>query len=239
MHQSKNRSKSKNYKLESPKIYHRLRVVTIVITLLFMSSAVVQAMPQADPKPPKDSTTYGLSIPFVFGGGTPFTQTRSVEDEDLSVAAGGGLSFGTGLFYALPNNLKFGGTFHYQASEIKRGNDSGSISFKRLVLTPEMKIPIKLKSNSFVNIGGGYGFYLNGELNIKDAGESKISGQANYKDENGLHVLTEYEEKFSEGSLSIGMKYYNVKYSMKTGDFNLNNLFGNGLDLYVTYSLKL
>ncbi len=215
--------------------------ITIRVVLFILISTIsLYAKPQTEPArihPPKESN--GISIPFVFGGGTPFTQTLNINNEDLSVSAGGGLSFGTGLYYALANNIKFGGTFHYQASEVKNGNNTGSVSFKRLILTPEMKFPIKLNDNSYLNIGGGYGFYFNGELQIKEAGVSKISGQANYNPENGVHLLTEYEEKFNDGSLSIGMKYYNVKYSQKTGDFNLNELFGNGLDLYITYSLQL
>jgi len=215
----------------------KLRILSFLIIISLPLVTQAQASNLSDTNPVFKKK--GLSLPVVFGGGTSISRTVIIEDHDLEVAAGGGLLFGAGIFYAFPNNLKFGGTFQYQTSEVKQTDQKGSATFKRYILAPELKIPIKLKKNSFLNIGGGYGFYLNGSLDVNDAGPSKINGKSNYEDENGIHLLTEFEEHFAAGYFSIGLKYYNVNYSFKNGDFNLNNLEGMGLDLYVTYSFRI
>ena len=213
----------------------RFLSLLVILSLPFVTQAQANTINDTNPVFMKK----GLSLPVVFGGGTSISKTVVIDDNDLEVAAGGGLLFGAGIFYALPNNFKFGGIFQYQTSEVKQIDQKGSVTFKRYVIAPEMKIPIKLNKNSFLNIGGGYGFYLNGNLDFADAGPSKINGSSFYNDENGIHLLTEFEENFATGYFSIGLKYYNINYSFKNGDFNFNNLEGMGLDLYVTYSFRI
>ncbi len=181
----------------------------------------------------------GLSIPLSFGVGAPIQKSTIGGENGVSVSSGGGLLIGSGLFYNTSKNLKFGGTLRYHATEVKQVDQQGSSSFSRFVISPVVKVPVKLTTNSFVNIGGGYGFFLNGKMELDAAGPSKVTGKANYEDETGLHFLTEYEESFESGYISIGIKYYNVKYKYRDGDYLIPSMNGSGLDFYINYSFRI
>ncbi len=181
----------------------------------------------------------GLSIPLSFGVGAPIQKSTIGGEDGISVSSGGGLLIGSGLFYNTSNNFKFGGTLRYHATEVKQVDQLGSSSFSRFVISPVVKVPLKLNTNSFLNIGGGYGFFLNGKMKLDAAGPSKVSGKANYEDESGLHFLTEYEESFETGYISIGIKYYNVKYKYRDGDYLIPTMNGSGLDFYINYSFRI
>ena len=181
----------------------------------------------------------GFSIPLSFGVGAPIHKTTLGGNDEVSVSSGGGLLIGTGLFYNTLKNLKLGGTLRYHATEVKQVDEQGSSSFSRFVISPIVKVPVQLNPNSFINFGGGYGFFLNGKMELDAAGPSKITGKTNYEDETGLHFLTEYEENFHSGYISIGIKYYNVKYSYRSGDNFLPQMNGSGLDFYINYSFRI
>ncbi len=183
----------------------------------------------------------GFSAPITFGFGLGVKNEaifETTENDDSKLSFGGGLFIGTGLYYTTQKNIKFGSSFYYQASELRPVLENASSSFKRFVITPEVKFPIKLKTNTYLNFGGGYGFYLNGKMNI-DADEiAGFTANAKYEHTGGIHVLAEYEEHFQRSFLTFGLKYYNVNYEYKSGDLIFGKFNGSGFDLYMSYSLR-
>ncbi len=224
-----------NTHLVSSYNYRRPQAIIIFLFILLLPLA-------SNSQSKSGSTSYvkkGLSIPISFGVGAPIHKSTIGGDDGISVSSGGGLLIGSGLFYNTSNNFKLGGTLRYHATEVKQVEQLGSSSFSRFVVSPVVKMPVKLNDNSFINIGGGYGFFLNGKMKLDAAGPTKVSGKANYEDESGLHLLTEYEENFQSGYISIGIKYYNVKYKYRDGDYFIPDMNGSGLDFYINYSFRI
>lgn len=183
---------------------------------------------------------FGATLTAGFGLGVENKEIFETEDGDEStLSAGGGLFIGTGLYYITEKNIKFGSTFYYQASELRPPLENASSSFKRLVITPEIKFPIELVINRNLNIGGGYGFYLNGKMNIDATEIAGFSTNTEYENTGGLHLLFEYEEHYERGFLTAGIKYYNVEYEYKSGAPIFESLNGSGFDFYFSYTLRI
>jgi len=101
-------------------------------------------------------------------------------------------------------------------------NVKGDFSRNFLLGTLRFKIPVSLSGS--VNLGGGMGRYMGGEMDV-DA--SDVSGGAhniyNYKTATGFHFMLEYEHFKHELSLlsakwcwGIGVKLYRVTYDLES-----------------------
>jgi len=216
----------------------------ILLPLLFVSFFSISIKAQIDSTritiPVYKKSGLSISITTGFGLGVENKEIFITEDGDEStLSAGGGLFIGTGLYYTTEKNIKLGTTFYYQASELRPPLENASSSFKRFIITPEVKFPIELQPNRYLNFGGGFGFYLNGKMNI-DADEIEgFSTNTKYKNTGGIHLLVEYEEHYKIGYLTAGLKYYNVEYEYKSGVPVFETLNGSGFDLYFSYTLRL
>ncbi|MDH7447182.1 hypothetical protein [Aquimarina sp. 2201CG14-23] len=167
------------------------------------------------------------------------------QNNDAStISGGGGWSLSIGGSYVLNNQFELGANIGYQFSQLRPRLTNVSTSFDRITILPTFKYLIALNANRdhSINIGTGYGFYLNGT--IKFDAESIGLGEGDFKYENasGIHFLTEYE--FRGGNrvgYVIGLKYYNVSYESKsqTTERDVNDFNGTGIDLYVGATIRL
>ncbi|ACF12477.1 hypothetical protein Ctha_0005 [Chloroherpeton thalassium ATCC 35110] len=180
-------------------------------------------------------------------------------DGDLvTLSAGGGvggkLSFGYYLTPQFNANIEFGP----QYSLLSESLDNADGGFSRTFVLGTLRLMLPISNDASINIGGGIGSYMGGELDI-DA--SKLYGGAHniyeYKNAVGFHLLTEYEKFLEDGiwSFCIVLKYYNVTYDLDGVSSNgysfptewlseevknqIGELDGSGIDLYVSIIMHL
>lgn len=183
-----------------------------------------------------------LAIPISFGFGLGMRNHElfvTTEGDEVNLSAGGGLFIGSGLYAVTPKNIKIGTSFFYQVSNLRPVLENASASFKRIVITPEVKFPIFLKKDKYLNIGGGLSFYLNGKLKVDASETDGVKFASKYKNTSGIHFLVDYEEIMPKGLINIGLKYYSTKYTIESGDFLFPELKGSGIDLYISYAFML
>lgn len=192
--------------------------------------------------PEKPLSISGFTVPLIFGGGMG-SQNNPVlttpKGDEATISAGGGLFFGSGIYYTTERNITVGASVQYLTSELTPVTKNGSASFKRVAFLPEIKLPIKIKDNSFINYGGGVGLYMNGKLVVDSNDDTQNSINTVYENTSGLHFILEYEENYPTGLLTAGVKYYNVEYEQASGDTLFPRLDGSGVDFYLSYVFKL
>ncbi len=151
-------------------------------------------------------------------GGIGFDQHlvgKTTDNEDIEISGGGGL----GILAILAYNFNFqwetsisGG---YQNSSLSKNVKNADGDFSRTFFRASIKYRIDLGDNDYIKIGGGYGSYMPGELDI-DA--SKVPGGAHnifkYDGNSGPHISAEYEYIAANYTMGGGLRYVNITYDL-------------------------
>ena len=151
---------------------------------------------------------------------------KTNENDDIKISGGGGIGGNLMLGYSLSPALDLGAEVSIQSSSLQPKVENASGSFPRTAVSAKIKYRIPVSSIGSINLGGGVGYYMPGELDI-DA--SSVPGGAHniydYDKAVGFQLFGEYEGFFSSSFGWIaGVKYSNVT-------FDLNSVNSNGINV--------
>jgi hypothetical protein len=147
---------------------------------------------------------------------------RTTDNDEISISGGGGVGGKLIFGYRLSPKLDLNLGIIIQNSSLKPNVKNADGKFFRTALIANMKYRIQIFSSSLINLGGGFGYYFPGDLDID---VSEISGGAHniygYDNSLGFHLLAEYEGFFRKDiSWSIGLQYSTVSYDIKSAKSN-------------------
>ena len=160
---------------------------------------------------------------FLVGAGIEKHEVgRTTDNDEISISGGGGVGGQLIIGYRLSPTFDLNLGVAIQNSSLKPDVENADGKFFRTALLANIKYRIQISSSSLINVGGGFGYYFPGELDI-DA--SEISGGAHniyeYDNSPGIHLLAEYEGFFRKDfSWSIGLQYSIVSYDIKSAKSN-------------------
>jgi hypothetical protein len=160
-----------------------------------------------------------------------------------SISGGGGLFIDITGEYTINDTFAFSLEVGYHASSLNPSVDNAVVRFRRYAFQPTAKyiIPLNPSRNSSINLGMGYGFYIDNLMKF-DAAQLGLKRNLNYKNASGLHFVTEYEfNRLNKFGGLFGLKFYSVNYQgeQTTGVTDFDKLKGSGMDIYIRLSYKL
>lgn len=187
---------------------------------------------------------------FVGGGLDKVDLATTTTGETISISGGGGIGGALGLGYGLTSWLDVDLTAGYQSSDLSEKVVNMDGTFDRGFILGSLKFKIPVSGKSHVKLGGGFGYYLPGELDV-DA--SAVPGGSHlvieYDNALGFHVTGEYESLISSHwSAILGVKYYYVTYDASSVTDNgvpapvfflideLRELGGSGVDFKLAFA---
>ncbi len=204
--------------------YLQIICISIICCILLMGKSYAQT-PTAKTTTDFFDGSKQYRIEASMFGGFGFEKHDLFETTDgdiVRLSPGGGFGGKLSLGYCLTPlfnvNLEIGAQNSPLSEEV--GNANGK--FTRTFLLGTLRYLIPLNKKSSINIGGGVGYYLSGKL---DGDASQLQGGGHniyeYKNTVGIHVLGEYERYISgfsfleaRWSWCIGLKYYNISYTL-------------------------
>jgi len=158
-------------------------------------------------------------VNFLLGIGLDeHTVGKTNENEDIKMSGGGGIGGALRLGYGLSPgwDLNFG--FALQNSSLQPQVENAKGNFLRTVLVADIKYCISIAAAGFINLGGGIGYFIPGDL---DMDLSKVTGGAHnifsYDNTWGFRLLAEYEGFFNNDlGWIIGLTYTQVNFKLKS-----------------------
>lgn len=188
-----------------------------ITTLVFLLAIVPLTAAQ---EASETTGKFRMEASFFFGVGLDKIEIGTTTAGDVvSISGGGGVGGAITLGYSFSKELEADLGAGFQHGTLSKKVENAKGSFERILVLATLKYKIPVRRNGQVKIGGGAGYYGSGELDL-DA--SQVAGGAHniykYDDAFGFHVTGEYEGFFSARKWSwiIGVKYYNVRYDVKS-----------------------
>lgn len=156
---------------------------------------------------------------FTVGAGLKqLTVGKTTDNVDVTMSGGGGMSGMIGFDYGINSSIEFNAAGGYQYSSLVPQVKNAKGSFSRIIFLTGLKYTIPIASSNLLKIGGGFGYYIPGDL---DVDISSVSGGGHniysYDGNAGFHFSCEYE-MFDASNLSwgMGLKFYTVSYDLKS-----------------------
>ena len=146
----------------------------------------------------------------------------TTDNKTITISGGGGLGFNLILGYGLSPVWDLGLGLGIQQSSLMPEVENASGDFTRFTITANFKYHILVSSSGMINLGGGIGYYVAGDL---DLDLSAVAGGEHdiftYDSAPGFHVLTEYEGFFNAHfSWLMGLKYTQVGFDLQAVQSN-------------------
>jgi hypothetical protein len=210
-----------------------MRIGNILFSvILFIAGITYSTAQDFTPVDNIDTTTlintsgkFRIDGSFTLGAGLKrLTVGKTTDNVDVTMSGGGGMSGMIGLDYGITSSIEFNATGGYQFSSLVPQVKNAEGSFSRIIFLTGLKYTIPVASSNLIKIGGGFGYYIPGDL---DVDISSVSGGGHniysYDGNAGIHLTCDYET-FDATNLSwgMGLKYYNVSY-------DLNSFTSNGI----------
>jgi hypothetical protein len=166
-------------------------------------------------------------------------------NEDLKLSTGGGFAIGAEYGKEISNSFDLSINMFFQTSQLSPPVRNANASFNRFAITatPALIIPIKSGDYFRFRLGAGPGFYGGSKMTISDSNSGGKNFDLKYKSTIGYHGSLVFDSNFSDrGSVSIGIKYYNINYKYtskgstgRSSDTKVNSPNGSGIDFLLGY----
>jgi hypothetical protein len=240
----------------------QLRTVLLLITFVLLIAPTAISGDSQDKKKyrykycQKTFNKIRIEAFYQFGGALKKITVGSAHDnegntKDVTIAGGGGEGGGFVLGYNFPKSYQLDiGVFFKKSRLIPTSITNASGSFKRTVITGTAKYVLSISNLGAFKFGAGAGYYMPGNLDLDFSkvpeGEHIV---CSYNNAFGLHLTVEYEHLYKPElfktltlAFSLGIKYYNVSYTITTSkvdgvhvtfiESDFNELDGSGIDMY-------
>ena len=145
------------------------------------------------------------------------------DDQKIQISAGGGAGFGFQIGQFVTDRIAIQGEIAYQSSVLSIPVDNGEGSFNRAFVAANVLYHIPVKKNNRFLVGGGFGYYLSGKMDLDFSGAADIGGAHNvyeYEPAIGFRVRLCYElmnyTLFKRIHMGFGVQYSSISYALKS-----------------------
>ena len=182
-----------------------------------------------------------------FGGGLSSIDVGTTSKGDaVKISGGGGFGGMVTAGYGITPKLDIDLSLGTQESTLTPAVSNADASFSRNLMLVTLKYMIPLQQTSRIKIGAGIGSYKSGKLDVDLVAAGGTHLIVNYNDATGIHFGGELEAFIRpDVSISLGLKYYSVKYSASSvtedgisyptsalTNSKIRDLDGSGIDLF-------
>lgn len=200
----------------------------VVLILLIAPVAITEEVSGGDTGRGFDPTGKPRLQASLFGGigSEKHTVGETTDNETVTISGGGAVGLDLEAGFYLSSSVVISGAFGFQKSSLSQKVEDADGSFSRTFVRSTLKISLPVAEVNKINIGGGIGYYIAGDLDL-DLSKVNLPGAAHniysYKSSAGFHVLAEFERSIpswssptANWSWGIGLRYDVVKYDLKS-----------------------